>query len=357
MSDAKSGDGNGSPNGPRKPRVFRVDDPSLQDATPPPEERLDLGVEPASGARPPSVTLPKLDVDRGIRWGTLLFSALMAAALFGLSLWFYRLVSVGLWRDDWIGWTMWAIIGIALFALLMILLREVVGLSRLGRLNKLKRDVTTAMAARDPKKELAATKSVLALYASRPELKWHSQRLKEHMRDVHDPGALLALADRDLLAEIDGAVRREITVSARRVATVTALSPMMLIAVSFVAVENMRLLRRIASLYGGRPGAAGLFKLARRVLVHLVATGGVAMTDDLLGQFIGQDLVRRLSARLGEGAFNGALTARVGVAAIDLIRPLPFIEARPVRVRDVLAEALKAQWGSDKAAPDAKAKL
>jgi putative membrane protein len=165
---------------------------------------------------------------------------------------------------------------------------------------------------------------------------------------VHDPGALLALADRDLLAEIDGAVRREITTSARRVATVTALSPMALISVGFVAVENMRLLRKVSTLYGGRPGAAGLFKLARRVVVHLVATGGVAMTDDLLGQFIGQDLMRRLSARLGEGAFNGALTARVGVAAIDLIRPVPFIEARPVRVRDVLAEALKAQWGRDK---------
>ncbi len=75
--------------------------------------------------------------------------------------------------------------------------------------------------------------------------------------------------------------------------------------------------------------------------MHLVATGGVALTDDLLGQFIGQDVMRRLSARLGEGVFNGALTARVGVAAIDVIRPMPFIEARPVRVRDIVAELMK----------------
>ena len=65
------------------------------------------------------------------------------------------------------------------------------------------------------------------------------------------------------------------------------------------------------------------------VLAHIIATGGIALTDDLLGQFLGQDLLRRLSRRLGEGAFNGALTARMGVAAIEVIRPLPFLAAKP----------------------------
>ena len=64
-------------------------------------------------------------------------------------------------------------------------------------------------------------------------------------------------------------------------------------------------------------------------------------TDDLLGQFLGQDLLRRLSRRLGEGAFNGALTARIGTAAVDVMRPLPFLSARPVRVRDLLPELFR----------------
>ncbi len=330
---------------PRQPRVFKLDDPALQDSAPTTDQPAhDFGPEPASGAASPPFSLPKLDVDRGMRWGALLFAALTTAATFALSIWFYRLVSVGVWRADWIGWTMRGLIALAALALVMILLREVIGIARLRRLNTLKRDVTAALTNRNFKHEQAVTAKILRLYSGRPELRWHAQRLREHMRDVHDPGALLALADRDLLAEIDGAARREITTSARRVATVTALSPMATLAVGFVAIENMRLLRRLAALYGGRPGFAGSLKLARRVIVHLVATGGIALTDDLLGQFIGQDLMRRLSQRLGEGAFNGALTARVGVAAIDVIRPLPFIEAAPVRVRAVLAEALKGQW-------------
>jgi putative membrane protein len=116
---------------------------------------------------------------------------------------------------------------------------------------------------------------------------------------------------------------------------------MALIAVVYVLIENLRLLRALATLYGARPGLAGVARLSRLVFAHVVATGGVAMTDDLLGQFLGQDLLRRLSRRLGEGAFNGALTARIGVTALEVIRPVPFRTAKPPRIRDVLAEALK----------------
>jgi putative membrane protein len=72
------------------------------------------------------------------------------------------------------------------------------------------------------------------------------------------------------------------------------------------------------------------------------------LTDDLLGQFLGQDILRRLSRRLGEGAFNGALTARIGIAAIAVARPLPFRATKPPRVRDVLGEVLRPMFSSAK---------
>ncbi len=179
------------------------------------------------------------------------------------------------------------------------------------------------------------------LYAGRRDQAWNLRRFREHVQDVHDPGELLALAEREIVAPLDAEAKRLVTRSAKRVATVTALSPMALIAVGYVLIENLRLLRALAALYGARPGVVGAMRLARMVFTHIVATGGLAMTDDLLGQFLGQDLLRRLSRRLGEGAFNGALTARIGVTALEVIRPMPFLAARPPRVRDVLAEALK----------------
>ena len=331
---------------PRQPRAFTLDDPALVT-----EPELETA-EAIPGEPPDTATLARptfSDVGRrSLRWGALLLTALAGAASLGLAAWFARFVSAALARDDWVGTATLALLLIAAFAALMIALRELIGFSRLARLTRLRSDVAAALSERDRKRERRAAMRLAALYAGRRELAWGTKRFRDHARDVHDPGELLALAEREILTSLDIDARRIVTRSAKRVATVTALSPMVLIAVSYVLIENLRLLRTLATLYGARPGFLGVVKLARMVFTHIVATGGLAMTDDLLGQFLGQDLLRRLSRRLGEGAFNGALTARVGVSALTVIRPLPFLAAKPPRVRDVLAEALKPLFSTSK---------
>lgn len=332
---------------PRQPRAFKLDDPAL--VTEPELETAEAipGEPPDIGplARPTFADVGR----RSLRWGALLLTALAGAASLGLAAWFARFVSAALARDDWVGTATLALLLIAAFAALMIALRELIGFTRLARLARLRSDVAAALGERDRKRERRAALRLAALYSRRRELAWGIKRFREHARDVHDAGELLTLAEREILTSLDTDARRIVTRSAKRVATVTALSPMVLIAVSYVLIENLRLLRTLATLYGARPGFLGVVKLARMVFTHIVATGGLAMTDDLLGQFLGQDLLRRLSRRLGEGAFNGALTARIGVTALTVIRPLPFLAAKPPRVRDVLAEALKPLFSTSKA--------
>lgn len=326
---------------PRKPRVFTLDDPALV-AEPEPVDPPPASAETAPEAEAP-VARPTLSdlAERGMRWGSILASALFGAAVLGAATWFYRLVAVALEREDWVGWTMSGLLVVAAFAFAMIVLREIIGFTRLSRLNRLRKEVAEATETRDAAREKRAALRIAALYAGRPETSWNLRRFREYARDVHDPGELLALADREIVARLDTTARQLVTRSAKRVATVTTLSPLVLIAVGYVLVENLRLLRMLATVYGGRPGWLGVLRLARLVAGHMIATGGLALTDDLLGQFLGQDILRRLSRRLGEGAFNGALTARVGVAAIELIRPLPFLASRRPRARDILADALK----------------
>jgi putative membrane protein len=223
----------------------------------------------------------------------------------------------------------------------MLVLREIVGFVRLRRLGAIKTAAERALRDKDVAQERETVQAIRRLLAGRPELRWHIARLEEHARDVRDPGDLMRLADRDLMLVIDGDARRLVARSAKRVTMVTALSPAAFVSVAYVLVENLRLLRSLAGLYGGRPGFAGTARLARMVLAHIVATGSVALTDDLLGQFLGQDLLRRVSRRLGEGIFNGALTARIGAAAVEVTRPLPFLEAPPIRVRDFLGELMR----------------
>lgn len=326
------------PNGkPRKPEAFSLDHPDL---TLPPEPSPDRERAPP-GSVAPTIATPRFGVGgigRGIRWGAILVTAATALAGIALSLWFARFVSVALARHDWIGWLALTLAGVMALAMLMIVLREVIGFFRLRRLAETRIDSQAAIERRDLAGERRAIERVVAPFTGRPELRWPLARLNEHAAGVRDPGDLARLADRDVLSVLDGDARRLIAGAARRVSMVSALSPMALITVGWVLVENLKLLRGIAGLYGGRPGFIGTARLARMVLTHIIATGGIAMTDDLLGQFLGQDLLRRLSRRLGESLFNAALTARIGAAAVDVIRPLPFIDAKPVRARDFLAE-------------------
>ena len=78
------------------------------------------------------------------------------------------------------------------------------------------------------------------------------------------------------------------------------------------------------------------------VLSHLAVTGGIALTDSLTQHVLGRGLLGRLSARFGEGAVNGIMTARIGLAALDMCRPLPFI----TRPKPGLAEFSPADRGA-----------
>jgi putative membrane protein len=322
----------------RRPRVFAADDPAIL-------REAQLQISSNDVESPVSATRMQRSMrgsaNRGTGWGGLLVSSLAAAASITAGVRFASFISVATARDDWVGWTVTGLIAIAIFAALMMLLREVVGFTRLIRLNRIRQASADALRDRDRQVEQKAIAWLMNLYSGRRDLAWSLRRLQDYAHDVHDPGNLLALADRELMTSLDGEARRTITRSAKRVATVTAMSPIALVSVTYVLIENLRTLRSLATLYGGRPGFVGVVRLARMIFTHLLATGGVAMTDDLLGQFLGHDVLRRLSQRLGEGAFNGALTARLGIAAIEVIRPLPFLEARPVRVRDVLTEVFR----------------
>jgi putative membrane protein len=326
---------------PRQPRVFAPDDPNLViDARPDAQAAADGDAVTEAGARRVRSGLAEIG-RRGLRWGWVLATALTGAAALSVVAWLAGFVSAGLSRTDWIGWATLALLLIAAVAALMILLRELIGLRRIARLTHLRSEIAAALAEGDRKRERHVAQRIAGLYAGRRALAWNVRRFRDHVGDVHDPGELLALAEREIMLPLDAEARGLIIRAAKRVATVTALSPMAAIAVVYVLIENLRLLRTLATLYGARPGSAGVMRLARMVLAHIVATGGLAMTDDLLGQFLGQDLLRRLSRRLGEGAFNGALTARIGVTALEAIRPMPFRIAKPPRLRDMVAEALK----------------
>jgi putative membrane protein len=80
-----------------------------------------------------------------------------------------------------------------------------------------------------------------------------------------------------------------------------------------------------------------MIRLSRDVLAHLAVTGAVAAGDEFVHQIVGQGLAARLSVKLGEGVVNGMMTARIGVAAMETVRPLPFTALKRPGMGDFLA--------------------
>ncbi len=247
-----------------------------------------------------------------------------------------------------IGWAMTVLIGAFLLVLTLISLRELAAFGRLARLDDLRHAAGEALAHNDLVAARKLTDRLVGLYAGREDTRWGRDRLAELRGDQLDAAGLLALADTELLRPLDLAASREVEAAARQVATVTALVPLALADVAAALTSNLRMIRRIAEVYGGRSGFFGSWRLTRAVLSHLVATGAVAVGDDMLEPILGGSLLARLSRRFGEGLVNGALTARVGVAAIEVCRPMPFTAAKRPSVRGIISRALGGLFGAGK---------
>lgn len=248
-------------------------------------------------------------------------------------------------RYPLLGAAMSALMAAFLLVFALVALREVAAIGRLGRLDGLRHSAAEALAQDDLAAARGATDRLVALYKGREDTRWGRDRLAELRGDQLDSAGLLALAERELLVPLDRAAQREVEAAARQVATVTALVPLALADVVAALTSNLRMIRRIAEVYGGRSGFFGSWRLTRAVLSHLVATGAVAVGDDMLEPILGGSLLGKLSRRFGEGLVNGALTARVGVAAIEVCRPLPFTAARRPKVRAIIAQSLGGLFG------------
>lgn len=281
-----------------------------------------------------------------------------------LARWFWRLgaalvgalVSYAAWEfviglivsTPILGYAFAALFVAFLLVVLAIAVKEIAAFSRLARMDSIFTRAETALSMDDLAAARDVAARIAAIYAGRPELEWGLKRMEERGPEQFDAAAVLGLAEAELLVPLDTAARAEVEAAARQVATVTAVVPLAFADVAAAMTSNLRMIRRIAEIYGGRSGTLGSLRLTRAVMTHLVATGAVAVGDDVVGSVLGGNLLARLSRRFGEGVVNGALTARVGVAAMEVCRPLPFGEGRRPGVTGIVRRALSGLFGTGK---------
>lgn len=335
----------------RRPAAFRIEPEPAKPAKRPEKEarapravaareavvvpdEIDVFADPdPDTALPPPATAPK----RRSRLGAIFLGALGIIASLGIGLWTDRLIRDLFARADWLGWAAAGVAAIGALALLVILARELMALARLASVEKLRSRAADASARDDAKAARAVVTDLTRLVALNPDTAAGRRALAELEHDIIDGADLIRIAEAEVLAPLDAKAKTLVLDAAKRVSLVTAVSPRALVDIAYVVFEAGRLIRRLSELYGGRPGALGFFRLARNVLAHLAVTGSIAAGDSFVQQIVGHGLAARLSAKLGEGIVNGMMTARIGIAAIETTRPLPFDAVRRPGLSDFLS--------------------
>lgn len=335
----------------RKPASFRVNQPeevetqaktaaaapprkptSIKDiavVTPAVIDVFDLDPETANeldALTPP----PALAHNKRFSFAAIFTGAVGILVSLALGLWADNLIRTLFERAPWLGWVALGVTILGALALIAILIRETLALRRLASVQHLREEADKAAAENDPVQAKAAVAKLVSIAETLPATAKGRALLHDLRDDVIDGRDLIRLTETELLRPLDRQAREMILAASKRVSIVTAVSPRALVDIGYVIFESARLIRRLSELYGGRPGTLGFLKLTRNVIAHLAVTGTVAMGDSIIQQLVGHGLAARLSARLGEGVINGLMTARIGISAMDLVRPFPFnAEKRP----------------------------
>lgn len=330
----------------RKPAAFVLDD----EEKPKSRQKIEFDTQESVGEL---VILPNVPhrTSKSFRCGFVLVSALAGLMSLWAGLAITALVEDFFARSAFLGWLALGIAAIAGLAALAIIFREIWGLMRLRRIEHIQEISARAINLDEPSDSTKAIDALESIYGNRSDTAWGLNSFHDHKSDIMDPRDRIKLMDRLVIRPLDEEAHRIIARRARRVTLLTTVTPAAALDIVFVAAQNLRMLRELAELYGGRPSTLSTLRLARMVVAHLAVTGGLALSDNLIQHLVGKGLLGRLSARFGEGAVNGILTSRIGLAARDVCRPVPQAESTKETLGSLLRELVTLNEGKEPKTP------
>jgi putative membrane protein len=166
------------------------------------------------------------------------------------------------------------------------------------------------------------------------------QRWKASLHETQNDREVVELYARLVQPVLDAQARREISHSAAESALMIAVSALALVDMAFIAWRNLRLVNRIAVLYGIELGYYSRIRLFRLVLLNMAFAGASELVREVGMDWMSQDLAARLSARAAQGIGAGLLTARLGIKTMELCRPLPWLEGDKPKLGDFRRELI-----------------
>jgi putative membrane protein len=159
--------------------------------------------------------------------------------------------------------------------------------------------------------------------------------------DYCNDAEILDHLERSFFVKLDEEALRRISQAAAHNAVAVAASPWASIDMLLSLLRNLQMINQVGQVYGLRPSLLGRFRLFKHVVAHLIGTGA---SEILLEHSINElgigGLSQLLGLRLTQGIGAGLYTAKIGLAAITISRPLTFTSENQPRLKHLLTNIL-----------------
>ncbi|MGL1958820.1 MAG: YcjF family protein [Colwellia sp.] len=208
-----------------------------------------------------------------------------------------------------------------------VIFREFSGLRQFKRRQKLKQQAAEVLTLNNDKAPfLDVAKFCQKITANLPcDIQFEQEQAwTDAIESEHSDTELLQLYSRLVLSKVDEKALSEVAKFSTEAVVLVALSPVAIIDMLIILWRNLRMIDKVAGLYGLKLGYWSRIKLIKQVFVNMVYAGASELIADFGTEMIGADLLGKLSGRLAQGLGAGMLTARLGVKTMQLCRPIPF---------------------------------
>lgn len=148
----------------------------------------------------------------------------------------------------------------------------------------------------------------------------------------HSDAEILDMYDAMVVSEQDKQATKIVSQYSTEAAALVAISPLAIADMLLVAWRNFTMIDQLAKLYGVPLGYWSRLSLFKSVLVNMAAAGASELAIDASMDLLSMDLAGKVSARAGQGLGVGILTARLGLKAMALLRPMTWQPDRKVKL-------------------------
>ena len=152
---------------------------------------------------------------------------------------------------------------------------------------------------------------------------------------------VIQLFEKIALHPIDQQVMRYISKECAAISLLVAASPLVLSDMLIVLWRSLRMIRKVAALYRVRLGYLSTIRLLRQVVKHIVFSGTTELLTELGTDWFHAEMAGKLSARFAQGLGSGMLAARLGVATVQMCRPIRLSKNTELTVGKIRKQVIR----------------